>query len=411
MDETAAKAYIKSKKWEKYAQMKEEDTENYLRRVIVNRIYQLANEHIEEIIGGTLSQLKTHIESQFVNGQTWKNHGTEWHIDHIIPIKYSENEKNKPNFAEMLKRLNYKNHQPMHPKENISKGNRYIGAYTKIAKTGNVVSQRYRRNIITMDITDIEKTNRMDLTYIAAVDNSFNNEPKTINNIISAPELTAEDIGGLTQGISPKDRAAVAKYYLRRCYNYNGVITPAIARTYGDKSLKMQYHARKNLREVHDEVFACPDDAAKILGDRFRDVSIEYFANANGNEIDDLRKLFDFNRDSICVKLLSILGLRLGDTKILSRDEIIRALDPKSAGGIWLSANCKLICTTFGTKVARLPGADDPNFLRSMLDFINGKLKSRYGISIKLTAYKSDQYHIDDPFAKLFTDTMEIPDK
>lgn len=37
------------------------------------------------LIGCTLSHLKTHIEVRFRDGMSWANYGKVWHIDHIIP--------------------------------------------------------------------------------------------------------------------------------------------------------------------------------------------------------------------------------------------------------------------------------------------------------------------------------------
>ena len=65
--------------------------------------------------------LKEWIEIQFKSGMTWENYG-EWHIDHIIPLKY-----NNPTIEEIIERLNYENLQPMWASENMSKGNRFIG--------------------------------------------------------------------------------------------------------------------------------------------------------------------------------------------------------------------------------------------------------------------------------------------
>lgn len=67
-----------------------------------------------------------HIESKFQEGMTWKNHGKNgWHLDHIIPIKYQNNKDIDD--KEMKKRLHYTNLQPLWAKDNIKKGNRYIG--------------------------------------------------------------------------------------------------------------------------------------------------------------------------------------------------------------------------------------------------------------------------------------------
>ncbi len=39
----------------------------------------------ELLVGFSLEQLKTHLESKFENGMNWKNYG-EWHVDHVKPI-------------------------------------------------------------------------------------------------------------------------------------------------------------------------------------------------------------------------------------------------------------------------------------------------------------------------------------
>lgn len=225
--------------------------------------------------------------------------------------------------------------------------------------------------------------------------------------VAAAAELTAEDIEGLHRGVIPP-KPMLQKYYLRRCYDYRGEVTPAIARTYGEQSLKLQYHARKNLREVADEVFAAPETALQTLGRRFAGALTEDLAAAQGSEVDSLRKLFDFNRDSVCVKMLSIFGLRIGDARQIPRDEVLAALRPDGDGYKWLRANCKFICDTFETKTITLPEENDPNFLKGMTGFISGKLKSRYGISFKIVSKHSNHYHLEDPFAKLFNDNFEI---
>lgn len=228
--------------------------------------------------------------------------------------------------------------------------------------------------------------------------------------VAAATELSAAEIEDLSRGIPIKDRAAVQKYYFRKCYDYKGVVTPELVRIYGDNTTKTQYHVRRNLREVVDEVFNNPESAVTILGKRFCNNMIRDFARADGSEVDNLRRLFDFNRDSICVKILNILGLRLGDKKTLTKEELSRLLSPESVGYKWLEANCKLICETFGTKIVRLPSVKDANYLRSILDFINGKLKSRCGVSIKLTSKHSTEYHLEDSFAKMFNESYEIPE-
>jgi len=71
-----------------------------------------------------ISDLKQHLESQFTDGMTWDNYG-EWHIDHIKPVSWF-------NFTsyedrEFKQCWSLDNLQPLWAKDNLSKGNRYIG--------------------------------------------------------------------------------------------------------------------------------------------------------------------------------------------------------------------------------------------------------------------------------------------
>ncbi len=40
----------------------------------------------QELVGYRISELKTHLERQFLPWMTWSNHGTSWEIDHIRPV-------------------------------------------------------------------------------------------------------------------------------------------------------------------------------------------------------------------------------------------------------------------------------------------------------------------------------------
>ena len=74
----------------------------------------------EEIIGCKFKDLKIHLELKFKDGMKWENYGM-WHIDHIIPISYAKSEE------EIYKLNHYTNLQPLWAKDNLSKGNRFIG--------------------------------------------------------------------------------------------------------------------------------------------------------------------------------------------------------------------------------------------------------------------------------------------
>ena len=70
-------------------------------------------------IGCTPQFLKEYLETKFVSGMSWDNHG-EWHIDHIIPLSSAKNE----NDVYML--CHYTNLQPLWAEENLRKSNKII---------------------------------------------------------------------------------------------------------------------------------------------------------------------------------------------------------------------------------------------------------------------------------------------
>lgn len=41
---------------------------------------------LQPILGYTREQLRERLESQFHDGMTWNNYGSEWNIDHIYPV-------------------------------------------------------------------------------------------------------------------------------------------------------------------------------------------------------------------------------------------------------------------------------------------------------------------------------------
>ena len=72
----------------------------------------------------TLKDLKEHLESKFIDGMSWKNHGRfGWHIDHIRPIdSFNITDYDCNDFKECWS-LN--NLQPLWAKENLEKSNKY----------------------------------------------------------------------------------------------------------------------------------------------------------------------------------------------------------------------------------------------------------------------------------------------
>ena len=73
-----------------------------------------------ELLGCTWKHLRWHIESQFDAKMTWENHGSYWHLDHIVPLDAFD--LSKP--AQQRRACHWKNLQPLEAKENIRKKNR-----------------------------------------------------------------------------------------------------------------------------------------------------------------------------------------------------------------------------------------------------------------------------------------------
>jgi hypothetical protein len=74
-------------------------------------------------LGCSLDFLKQYLESKFLPGMTWKNHGfgnDKWHIDHIVPLDLFDLTKR----PQLLKACHYMNLQPLWQRDNLSKGSK-----------------------------------------------------------------------------------------------------------------------------------------------------------------------------------------------------------------------------------------------------------------------------------------------
>jgi len=68
-----------------------------------------------EILGCDWDFLKGYIENQFNKYMTWKNHGSYWHIDHIIPLAEADT------YEDVVKLNHYTNLRPLEAIKNLSK--------------------------------------------------------------------------------------------------------------------------------------------------------------------------------------------------------------------------------------------------------------------------------------------------
>ena len=81
--------------------------------------------HTQKLVGCSFTQLKEHLESLWLPGMNWENHGRfeddgtqTWHIDHIIPC--ASFDLTKP--EEQHKCFHYTNLQPLWAIDNVRKG-------------------------------------------------------------------------------------------------------------------------------------------------------------------------------------------------------------------------------------------------------------------------------------------------
>jgi hypothetical protein len=76
-----------------------------------------------ELLGCDLTEFISHIEKQFSSGQSWENHGTVWHLDHIRPKRSFD----LTDPAQQKACFHFSNWRPLGAFENQSKGAKWNG--------------------------------------------------------------------------------------------------------------------------------------------------------------------------------------------------------------------------------------------------------------------------------------------
>lgn len=117
-----------NKRTAEYAKKREQNDINFrLLRTYRHRVRNALKSKKKDIptrdlIGCTIDELRSHLESQFRDGMAWDNYG-KWHIDHIIPCSAFDLSK-----EEELKRcFHFSNLQPLWAKENLRKADKIGG--------------------------------------------------------------------------------------------------------------------------------------------------------------------------------------------------------------------------------------------------------------------------------------------
>lgn len=84
----------------------------------IKRTRWVKNGGSEALLGGSLQEVRNHIESLFYSGMKWDNHGVLWHLDHVIPLSTA---KDKDHLIGLCHHLNL---QPLLADENINKSDK-----------------------------------------------------------------------------------------------------------------------------------------------------------------------------------------------------------------------------------------------------------------------------------------------
>jgi hypothetical protein len=104
-----------------------------LKKIVRSRVYNAIKRQIRgvkpriqyrttEMIGCSMEYFRRHIELQFKPGMTWENHGSEWHIDHIIPLANFD----FTDESQIRTATHYTNMQPLWAGENLAKGDKIL---------------------------------------------------------------------------------------------------------------------------------------------------------------------------------------------------------------------------------------------------------------------------------------------
>ena len=109
--------------------------------------------------------------------------------------------------------------------------------------------------------------------------------------------------------------------------------------------------------------------------------------------------------DKVAFVLMGIFGRPFDTTYVLTREQLIAKLH---ASHDLLVRTSNEICKAFGVKSVVLPKKGEGDYVKRMLDFVNGKLDSQYGIKIKATDKNRINYKLVDSFTELFDQNLNI---
>jgi len=120
---------IKRKKNQYHQERTKTDPIYALKRILRSRLYSALRsigspktKHTLELLGCSIEDLKSHLESLFKDNMTWGNRGMHgWHIDHIIPLASAGSDIDR-----IYELCHFTNLQPLWAHENLTKGDKLI---------------------------------------------------------------------------------------------------------------------------------------------------------------------------------------------------------------------------------------------------------------------------------------------
>ena len=124
-------SFVNQKQYQKeyYHKVKKNNINDRIKNSFATLLrHHLKNKSINTFksVGYSVHELRSHLESLFVDGMSWSNYGRDgWHIDHVRPASWFDY---KSQDCESFKDCwCLSNLQPKWASDNMSKGNRYEG--------------------------------------------------------------------------------------------------------------------------------------------------------------------------------------------------------------------------------------------------------------------------------------------
>lgn len=113
---------IQARQTKQHRERRKIDQKYKMSIVIRNRLrkfYKGTRPKTMGLVGISMKRFVIWIESCFKPGMNWKNHGSEWHIDHVIPCAWFD----LSDLNERMVCFHWSNMRPLNGKLNASRGN------------------------------------------------------------------------------------------------------------------------------------------------------------------------------------------------------------------------------------------------------------------------------------------------